>query len=299
MLSKKEIFEVSIKEILKEVAGISSIVDSHVHIFPPPLNRAIYKWFGQAGWKLSYPEDTSLLQKTLEETAIEKAFLLYYAHKADMSLELNAWARDFTANNPQFLPFGSIHPEDKDIEKVLALTLDEWSFPGIKLHLGVAPFMASDKKLFPIYKGIEERGKRLVVHVGTCPYPEGLREHLGIKPMAKVLEKFPKLKLIIPHLGLDDFREALALVKEYPNVYLDTAFILGNPRFNPKDYIEDLLSIPDKVLYGSDTPFVEHDITQGLMQILNLGLDKNFYQKLLRDNAYQFLGSARNHEAEN
>ncbi len=259
--------------------------DSHIHLFPPRLLNAIFNWFHREGWNIPYKEDLDSLYDYLELTGLKRAFLLLYAHKPDISYSLNRWAGAF-CKDKMLLPFGCIHPGDKDIKALLHETLDTWNFPGIKLHLLVQNYRADDLALLPLYEELNKRDKALIIHAGTCPYP---KEHLKIEYLEKVLKKFPYLRVQIAHLGLYEFQQSYHLAKNYEKVYLDTSFILGNPDFPLEDYMDKLFDLEDKLIYGSDFPFIKHDMIQGLEKILQLDLDKNFYQKLFSQNASRFL----------
>ncbi|UMZ74599.1 amidohydrolase family protein [Natranaerofaba carboxydovora] len=277
----------SLTENLNDILEDKPFTDTHIHLYPPKLFNAIFNWFDWAGWVIPYKKDTDSLYKYLELAGIKRSFLLLYAHKPDISYSLNKWAKDFCIDK-MLLPFGCIHPGDKDLDRILGEVLDNWSFPGIKLHLLVQKIRADDSSLSPVYEALNKRDKCLIIHAGTCPYPES---HLSIDYLYNVLKKFPYLRVQIAHLGLYELDKSYYLAKNYENVYLDTSFILGNPAFPLGNYMEKILDLEDKIVYGSDFPLIKHDMVKGIEKILELELDKDFYQKLFSTNATKFLGS--------
>lgn len=97
--------------------------------------------------------------------------------------------------------------------------------------------------------------------------------------MERVLQKYPTLKLCIPHLGAAEYEHYYKLVEKYPlpvlqivlsattsiypNLYLDTTMILadwfdnGNAMNPSVDSLKQFLTkFPHRVMYGSDFPSI-------------------------------------------
>ncbi len=261
--------------------------DAHIHLFPQPLFRAIWRWFDDYGWGIPYANwELEEYIEYLKGMGVERGYLLTYAHKPDMSLDLNKWAKDICKRHPFLIPFACIHPDDSNLDQVIATTMDDWGFAGFKLQLAVQQFPADHPGLAPIYLAALERGKPVIIHTGTAPYPPG-SPHLGLSHMERVLAKWPALKVVIPHLGFNEFDEALSLVSEYPNVYLDTSWVLGNPKVDlPLETLVDFMErYPDRFLYGSDFPILEWPAEGSLKSLLELGLSKDTQDKVLVKNA--------------
>ena len=93
------------------------------------------------------------------------------------------------------------------------------------------------------------------------------------------VEKFPDVKLIVPHLGLlgGNPLDFLKEFRESENVYFDTALASS---FTIKKFIEELGS--DRILYGSDVPFGE--MWSELNKVKRLELDKEDERRVLSEN---------------
>lgn len=261
--------------------------DAHVHLFPERLFRAIWRWFGDFGWKIPYDGwELESYVTYLQAMGVERAFLLTYAHKPGISLELNKWVRDICRQYPFFIPFACIHPGDANLERVIATVLDDWQFAGFKLQLSVQQFAADDPGLEPVYCAALERGKPLVIHAGTAPYSQS-DPLMGLDHLERVLARWPELKVVIPHLGLYEVEKAFSLVARYPGVYLDTSWALGRPGLNlPSARLADFMEhYPERFLYGSDFPIVECEPEAGLQALLRLGLTGQTLDYVLRENA--------------
>lgn len=266
------------------------LCDAHVHIFPEKLFQAILGWFDRVGWNIPYRWPPEKHREFLQEIGVKKAFLLVYAHKPDISAEINRWVRDFTSGGDFFYPFGCVHPGDRGLSGIIKRALDEFGFYGFKLQLLVTPFRPDDERLFPIYEGVLERGKAVVIHATSFPFPE---EHLKVKYMERLLSRYPRLKLVIPHLGFYENRIYAELMEEYPGLYLDTAFVLGEQKKFPlpKEEIKWMLQrFPGRILYGSDYPILENHAEKGLEYLRHLKLSEDVLRQILWENAHRFLG---------
>jgi len=270
------------------------IWDSHIHLFPDRLLQAIWKWFARAGWRIPCSgRDPESLYGTLEETGIERGFLLPYAHKPDISSDLNSWVRDFCRGHPRLIPFASVHPRDYDMNSVLVTALDEGGFAGLKLQLAVLRYRADDPSLFPIYRAALLRNKPVVIHAGTAPYQPHHPEYgaLGLERLWPVLDAFPGLKLVIPHLGLNQMDLAASLLDAHSGVHLDTSWALGHPELDlERSELRNLFeAYPDRILYGSDFPLIEHDPLAGLRALRELELKPDTRDRILWRNARRLI----------
>lgn len=267
--------------------------DAHVHLFPQPLFKAIWRWFKNIGWQLPYENwDIERYVVCLQQMGMERAFLLTYAHKPDMSLDLNKWVRDICRQYPCFTPFACIHPKDSNLEQLMATVLDDWQFAGFKLQLAVQQFAADDPGLDPIYQAAYERQKPVIIHTGTAPYPPG-SPYLGLDHLEKVMARWPELKVVIPHLGLYELDQAFTFVERYPNVYLDTSWVLGKPEIKlPLEQLAAFMErFPKRFIYGSDFPILDYKLEYGLEGLLQLGLTRPTLEHVLINNARRLLNT--------
>jgi uncharacterized protein len=266
------------------------IIDSHVHIFPEKMMKAVFSYFEKRyDWKLPFSTNPDLLVEYLKKKKVDRAFTLAYTHKPGLSRSLNRWLADFCSKNPSLIPFGAVHPLDTDLEEVAAECLDLYHFPGMKLHCLVQQCRPDDEKLFPLYEAIIERSRGMIIHAGSFPQPA--EEHLGIGYVAKLLKRFPTLNLIVPHLGLNDLPAYGELLDAYEGLFLDTAFVFQNRIvITPFDDITRIiLTYPDRIIYGSDFPFILEPLENGTRRILDLELPTDLYKNLFYENAARFL----------
>ncbi len=258
--------------------------------------KAVFNYFNHRyQWPRRFPTNPELLVESLFEQGIEKAFTLAYTHKPGLSRKLNSWLANFCLKYPELEPFGAIHPDDQGLENIAIECLDHYNFPGIKIHCLVQQCRPDDKKLYPLYETVVERSKGIIIHASSFPLP--YKDYLGIKGVSRLLDCFPGLNIIIPHLGLHDLHEYGSLLERYEGLFLDTSFVFHNQVFMPPlDIIREMmLAYPDRIIYGSDYPFILETAENGIGRILELDLPVGNYKKLFCQNAELFLNKITGH----
>jgi predicted TIM-barrel fold metal-dependent hydrolase len=127
---------------------------------------------------------------------------------------------------------------------------------GIKLHCHVQCFSPDDEALEGIYDACARHGKPIVVHAGREPksaaYKCDPHALCSAERTRRVLERHPRLTLVVPHLGADEYDAYLALLERYDNLWLDTTMVLADyfgARPSPLFFAR-----PERILYGTDFP---------------------------------------------
>ena len=137
-----------------------------------------------------------------------------------------------------------------------------WAAMG-ELGLAYAGMALNDPALFPYYEVCERKGIPVFFHTGGPggPDPQRLlsqrfRVELADPLMLQdVVIRFPNLRIVIMHMGWPFTDNALYMLYEYPNVYLETAGVewqLGPSLFKRilREAVETTGS--DHIVFGSD-----------------------------------------------
>ncbi len=141
---------------------------------------------------------------------------------------------------------------------------------GIKIlpmYIGVYP---DDPKMAPMWEEANRR-ELAVLTLAVAQVPaEGLAK-IGVPPQytdihhpnrfEEVVRKYPRLKLVLAHLGMGAEQDTIRLTNKYPNVFTDTSLRLhdiGKPGgWSLNEAAEMLRRIGvDRVLFASNYPFV-------------------------------------------
>lgn len=114
---------------------------------------------------------------------------------------------------------------------------------GLKFHPFLSRLKISDKKLKPYFNLAIKYGLPVLVHTALDKYST-------INYIEKVATKYPNINFIAAHMELtSDHKYSIGVLKKYPNVYGDTAWVDSKILNLAKK--EKVLN---KILFGTDNP---------------------------------------------
>jgi hypothetical protein len=264
------------------------LIDVHTHLMPERLFSAVRRYFRAHLWHPRYDGPTEELVQILLDMGVQRFVFSAYAHKADMSRSLNYWIANVQSTfAPHGIGFGTFHPDDAEaLPELTHEAFDKLRLSGAKLHPQVGRFGVDDPRLDPVYATAQDRGAVLLIHAGRLPEEN---EHVGARAFARMMRRFPRLKVIVAHAGADEFDAFFNLCGLYEGVYLDTAMVFNRFLGGPPP-IQRILEFQDRVLYGSDFPNIPYAVESGVQAILDLRLGRALEEKLLCTNAARLLG---------
>jgi predicted TIM-barrel fold metal-dependent hydrolase len=264
------------------------VVDVHTHLMPERLFLAVRTYFRAHLWHPRYDAPTEDLVQVLLDMGVARFVFMPYAHRADMSRSLNHWVANVQSTfSPHGIGFGTFHPGDDDlIPELVDEAFGKLGLRGAKLHPQVGRFGLDDARLDPLYERAVDYGAVLMIHAGRRPEAN---DHVGARAFARMMRRFPKLKVIVAHSGADEFDAFFDLCGLYEGVFLDTAMVFNKFLGGPPP-IQRILEYQDRVLYGSDFPNIPYAVESGVQALLDLRLGRALEEKLLCTNAARLLG---------
>jgi predicted TIM-barrel fold metal-dependent hydrolase len=160
-----------------------------------------------------------------------------------------------------------------------------------KVHVQVGDFDPRHPLLDAVWARLEESGTPVVIHCGSGPLAG---EHTGPAPMAGLLERHPRLRLVIAHLGMPEYGAFLDLAERYERVHLDTTMFATDfteklMPFDPADRPR-LAALRDKVLLGSDFPSIPYPYAHQLAALARLDLGEDWLRAVLWENGARLFG---------
>jgi len=277
--------------------GLPGLVDVHVHFLPERVQAKVWQYFAQARthygapWPVTYALPVEERLAVLAELGVRAFSTLPYPHKPGMAGWLNEQAAEFARERPQVLQSATFFPEPEAPAYVSA-ALDAGA-RVFKVHVQVGSFDPRDPLLLPVWEQLEQTGTPVVIHCGSGP----LRgEHTGPAPMAGLLERFPRLQLVIAHLGMPEYGAFLELAETYERVHLDTTMFATDftEALMPFDraLLPRLGALRDKVLLGSDFPTIPYPYAHQLAALHRLELGEDWLRAVLWDNGSRLFGVA-------
>lgn len=274
-----------------ERLGAPGIVDVHVHFMAPPVLAKVWAYFDAAGpklgrpWPIHYRTSDEERVETLRALGVKRFTALSYAHKPGVAEFMNEWLTGFADRVPDSVRSATFFPEPEAAQYVPEVIAD--GVRMFKAHLQVGEFAADDPLLDPVWAAIEDAQVPVVLHAGSGPMPG---PHTGPRGVANVLGRFPRLPLVIAHLGMPEVDAFCDLAEQYPNVRLDTTmtfvdFFDDAPPVEPKR----LLQLQDRIVFGSDFPNIPYPYAHQVEVLDRLGLGDDWMRAVLWHNGAALL----------
>ena len=225
------------------------IIDFHTHIYPEAIAakaaQSIREFYNIGN---SHMEGT--VQQLLQfgkEAGITHFVELPVGLKPDHVGRINDFLVDQVQNHPEFTGFGTLHAAMTDLTEETQRLL-ELGLRGIKMHPDSQAFSIDDARLFPAYEILQAAGKPIIFHMGDhrfdFSHPARLR---------RLLEQFPKLKVIAAHFGgysmmfMED-----GVAEDFILRYGPERLVFGSdfPLWDPRDEVNRFLQLrlhPDQM----------------------------------------------------
>ena len=264
-----------------------TLVDFHVHLFPDKGFDAIWNAFENV---YQCPVLHHLYHREcvayLRERSVGPMVYSNYAHKKGVARPMNDWNKTLLDSTEEVYCFAAFHPDDDGALEYAADILSHPKVLGVKLHFLIQPFYPNDRRLYPLYDLVMERKKRLLLHIGTGPIGSAFT---GVAHFRNVLDDFPDLPAIIPHMGGYEFREFMDLLDGHPALYLDTSYSFwpDTPGFNLDNaFLEDHRR---RILYGSDFPNIILPREGEIAGLLSRNLSQKFYDLVFYENGRRLI----------
>jgi len=278
--------------------GLPGLFDVHTHFLPPRVMAKVRHQFDSAGpligrpWPLFYRGADEELVATLRSFGVRRFSALPYAHRPEMAEFLNDWAFAFADRTPGCLRSATFYPEPSVATYVAARI--ERGAEIFKVHVQVGAFDVRDLRLRDAWGLLEDAGVPVVLHAGSGPVGT---PYTGPGPVADLLAGFPRLPLVIAHLGAPEYAEFLDLAETHERVLLDTTmaftrFFDGLGAGFPPDLVPRLRDLQPKVLLGSDFPNIPYPYVEQLAGLSRLDLGDDWLRAVCWDNAARLFGES-------
>ncbi len=272
-------------------SNLTSIIDSHVHVFPEPVFKALWEWFEKYAWPIRYKGTSSKLLDYLLKRGVRHIVALQYAHKPGIARDLNRYmlslCRKFSG---RISGLATVFPGETDAELILEDAFDA-GLKGVKLHAHVQCFDMNSPDMELVYDVCSRREKPLVMHVGREPKSEAYLCDPYVlcraEKLEQVLKSFPDLNICVPHLGMDEYATYQRLIETYDNLWLDTSVACAE--FLPTGQVIRLDEMRiDRIMYGSDFPNIPYAWDREIKQIKKVQLSQASMARIFTENARQF-----------
>ncbi len=261
------------------------LIDFHCHIFPDELAaRAIPKMAAISGLTPALNGTKGDLLSSMRREGVDYSVLMPVATKPGQVETMNNIALSQNGKEGLF-SFGAMHVDYEDKKREYR-RLKDGGIPGIKLHFDYMKRPIDAPESIQTINEAFSCGLAVLVHAGFDPVSPEIHFSEASR-IAAILPQLTEGTLILAHLGgLGELSEAMRLLAGKP-VYLDCSSAYSAA--TPLAYHEMLLSHdPDRLLYGSDSPWFSQ--SEPLKILKELSLPEELLQKICWKNAAGLLG---------
>jgi predicted TIM-barrel fold metal-dependent hydrolase len=246
---------------------------------------------------------TTLPRHTVEEMAdvFRTAGILgvLFAWDAETNTGLPAVSNDFVwrcarEHADAFIGFASVDPLKGEAAIVeLERAVRMLGLRGLKLHPTAQGFRPDDRSIYPLWEAAEELGIPVTVHTGTTGLGAGMSGGGKMKlefsrpiHLDAVAADFPRLQIVMAHPAWPWQDEQLAVALHKTNTWIDLSG-WSPRRFSPELMRNIRGPLQDRVLFGTDYPFIRHE--QWLDAWATLDVPDAVTEKVLLSNAQRLL----------
>ena len=223
----------------------------------------------------------SAMARTMRRAGVR--LVVFAHHHALFSPEFgNAPAIEAVRRYPDhFRAYCSINPNyPEQIARDLK-TYDQFAdvYVGFKMLADYHGIAITDARCQPVWEFANRR--RLLVLLHTW----GTSVHDGPVPVRQIAEKYPQARIILGHSCHGEWDRAIALARDFPNVYLELCAVLDE-RGILERFVETLGS--RQILFGTDFPWFNHHYYIGC--VLGADIRDEDRRNIFYRNAQRLLG---------
>ena len=222
------------------------IIDAHTHLHKPDFDEA-----------------AKTLVSLMDGAGIDKSAIFAFPSRELTNEDAIRIAGEY---KDRLFAIGSVSPlKPKTSARALSRALNAGAIRGLKFYTGYEHFYPSDtKRLAPYLEILEATGFPAIFHMGDTFAPYGGAKLKYAHPLAidELAVEYPKLKIIIAHMGYPWFTDAIAVLYKNDNVYADiSGWVYGEVESTDTEALQrwimdcrDYLGQLDKLLFGTDYP---------------------------------------------
>lgn len=246
------------------------IVDVHTHL------STIEQWgpvfleaFGRTNAKFGIDLHVTPERHWRGMEGVDKAIVFGINSLAlKMSTPNDAIAAYAKAHPEKITGFMSIDPNQKDaieeLNRAHALGLR-----GIKMSPVYQDYHPCDEKARRVHARAEKLGLPILTHAAFHSIPTTRMEWANPLAYDGVAREFPNLKIILAHIGLPWFTDAMVMVRKHKNVFADISPGLHCTWLYQALSLFQEFAVMDKLLFGTDFPFRTAAEVQETLRSLN------------------------------
>src|SRR6266540_763173 len=206
----------------------------------------------------------------------------------------NARTCEIAREHRELSPFSGLDPSMSEAELIAEIEARRAEGArGIKLHPAAQRFYPNDERLAPVYTRATELGWPVIFHSGAFALGPGSTNQASLENFPPLLKSFPKLIVVLGHMGFGEFDTCAEIAAEFPNAMFDCCFVVNGTEpsraISDEDAVAGFRKVGvERVMFGSDYPWLDPALDAARIERLSLSAAEK--RAVLRDNASRVFG---------
>jgi uncharacterized protein len=249
------------------------IVDVHTHVWERPAHIAESfirdAQIAAGNSNLQIAVDLDAHWAAMEP--VDRAIVLGFRARHVGVLVPNEYVAAYVNQHPEkLIGFCSVDPHDADALEQLEYSVRTLGLRGLKVGPIYQNIHPSDQRFLAMMKMAEALGVPVLIHQGTT-FCENVSLELAnpmlLQPLAL---QFPRLRMVIAHLGHPWIAETLVLIRKHRHLYSDISALYYRPwQFYNALIMAMEYGVLDRLLFGTDYPFTTPASTMDALRRVN------------------------------
>ena len=235
------------------------IVDVHTHVWERPahLSETFIQDAQIAAGNPDLQIAVDLDAHWAAMAPVDRAIVLGFRARHVGVLVPNEYVAAYVDRHPEkLIGFCSVDPQDADALDQLEHAVRMLGLRGLKVAPIYQNVHPSDPRFVALMKMAEALGVPVLIHQGTT-FCENVSLELAnpvlLQPLAL---QFPRLRMVIAHLGHPWIAETLVLIRKHRHLYSDISALYYRPwQFYNALVMAMEYGVIDRLLFGTDYPF--------------------------------------------
>jgi uncharacterized protein len=245
------------------------IVDCHTHVGERQHFGGEFLADAARAWGADYTPARTLEQHWEAVQDVDHAIVLAFAAPSIGFDVPNEYVAAYVAEHPEkLIGFASVDAARPDAPATLERAVAD-GMRGLKLAPTYQGFDPLGNGAMAVYEVAEDLGLPVIWHQGTTFVRTARLEYALPIQIDTVAIRYPRLRIVIAHLGHPWIDDTLVVVRKHPNVFADVSALHTRPWQLYNALVGALeYGVADKLLFGTDWPFATFEqMTRALRSV--------------------------------
>jgi predicted TIM-barrel fold metal-dependent hydrolase len=202
---------------------------------------------------------------------VDRAIVLGFRARHVGVLVPNEYVAEYVGRHPEkLIGFCSVDPHDADAVEQLDHAVTRLGLRGLKVGPIYQNIHPQDERFLALMARAEALGVPVLIHQGTTFCSNVSLELANPILLQPIALRFPKLRMLIAHMGHPWIAETLVLIRKHPHFYTDISALYYRPwQFYNALVMAMEYGVLDKLLFGTDYPFTTPASTIAALKKVN------------------------------